>query len=71
MTTPKPPAATCDYDTGTASSGPSKCGKTARFLWDDVTARKVRPVCGIHARSVRSKFLPGGDSLSPIESEED
>jgi len=23
---------TCDYDTGTAFSGPAKCGRTARFL---------------------------------------
>jgi hypothetical protein len=57
---------TCDYDTGTAFSGPSKCGKTARFLWDDPTARKVRPVCGIHARSIRTKFH-GADELTPIK----
>lgn len=62
---------TCDYDTGTAFSGPSKCGRTAKFLWDDPVARKVRPVCGTHARSVRSKFLPGGGSLTPIEPAKD
>jgi len=55
----------CDYDTGTAYSGPSKCPRPARFVWDDQAARKKRPVCGVHARSVRSKF---GDSVTPIES---
>jgi len=66
MSTPHPTPhfpASCDYDTGTAFSGPAKCGKTARFWWDDQTSGKKRPVCGVHARSVRSKF---GDTLSPI-----
>jgi len=58
-------ARTCGYDTGTASSGPLKCGKPARFLWDDPNDGE-RLVCGTHARSVRAKFLPSGGSLAPV-----
>lgn len=50
----KPPP--CDYDTGTASSGPSKCGRPSKFTWADETSGRDRPVCGIHARSVKAKF---------------
>ena len=59
-------AATCAYDTGTAGSGPAECGQAAGFLWTDPDLGK-RPVCGRHARSVRSKFLPGGGSLEVLK----
>lgn len=63
---PAPHQAPCDYDTGTASSGPSKCGRPAKFTWADETSGKDRPVCGIHARSVKAKFH--GD-VTPITGE--
>ncbi len=47
----KPPP--CDYDTGTAYTGPGKCGRPSKFIWADETSGKDRPVCGIHARSAR------------------
>lgn len=60
----KPPP--CDWDAGTASSGPRKCGRPAKFTWADETARRDRPVCGIHARSAKAKFH--GD-VTPISAE--
>lgn len=47
---------TCDYDTGTAASGPLKCGKPARYIWHDIDTREDRPVCGLHARMAEHKF---------------
>lgn len=58
----------CDYDTGTAGSGPSKCGRAALFVWVDPDGAE-RLVCRTHARSVRAKFLPGGGTLTPIAPE--
>jgi hypothetical protein len=46
----------CDYDTGTAYSGPSTCGRNAKWEWDDPATQKRRPLCGIHKRSVEAKF---------------
>ena len=57
----------CDYDTGTAFIGPRKCGKPAKFIWDDTMAGRERLVCGIHARSARSKFH---DTVRPIDGKE-
>ena len=53
---PAPHQVPCDYDTGTAGSGPSKCGRPAKFLWADETRGADRPVCGIHARTARIKW---------------
>jgi hypothetical protein len=59
--------ATCDYDTGTAGSGPSKCGKPAKYIWRDPDSGwKDRPVCGTHARSAARKFSGG---IRPIGKE--
>ena len=53
---PAPHRAGCDYETGTAASGPKKCGKPSKFIWADETSRRDRRVCGIHARSARIKW---------------
>ena len=50
----KPPL--CDWDTGTAYAGPSKCLRPSKFIWADETSGKDRPVCGIHARSARIRM---------------
>lgn len=60
----KPPL--CDYDTGTAAFGPSKCLRPAKFTWADETSGRDRLVCGIHARSARIKWH---DDVTPITGE--
>jgi len=60
--------ATCDYDTGTAGSGPSKCGKPAQYIWHDIDSHDDRPVCGPHARKAERKFH-GEIRPLPLQSE--
>jgi hypothetical protein len=56
----------CDYDTGTAASGPAKCGKPPKYVWADPNDGD-RLVCGTHARSANRKF--GGD-IRPVKVED-
>ena len=51
MTDPTPPR--CGWDTGTARTGPARCGKPAKFTTNN-PATNHGHVCGIHARKAKT-----------------
>jgi hypothetical protein len=59
---------TCDMNRATVPYRTDICGRPARYLWDDPSSRKTRPVCGIHVRTVRSWYrFTAGINIRPIE----
>lgn len=60
----------CGWNTGTASRGPSRCGKPAKATTDCPTTNNGY-VCGVHARTARNgRFNPVGVTytVTPLES---
>lgn len=48
--------APCGWNTGTAMSGPSRCGKPSKASTNHPSTNNGR-VCGIHARSARNAWV--------------
>lgn len=49
-------AGRCGWNTGTASRGPSRCGKPAKATTDHPTTDNGH-VCGIHARKAERNWM--------------
>ena len=57
----------CDHATGTAYSGPTTCGRNAKWEWTDPATGARRPLCGIHKRSVDAWYPADLTNVQPIK----
>jgi hypothetical protein len=66
------PAGKCGWNTGTARTGPGRCGKTSKATTDHPTTDNGE-VCGIHSRKVVSgRYAPvtANYTVTPLAAKE-